>query len=211
MPLRNYYEGTVKKDGVIYHLVDTNKLTGLFEELGRQVEFGKKTALTKAYFAKPGEEIVTRHDSGEETHYKAQGGEVVFDNGGGDKFVPRDEEGKSNGAQLLKDKYELQRGSLESGDAEYMPLSIPSKLLIGINPDPIRIMNPWGAGSTQDIPAGSTLKLDGNKVTGIEKTAFEKTWSRTDEKGNILKSATQRADGKTWKDFLDDTTSRKKC
>lgn len=186
--IQNYYQGTIEKDGIIYHLVDTNKLTTLFDKISEKVVFGKKTAMTKAYIAKPGEEIVTRHDSGEETHYKAQGGEVVFDNGGGDKFVPRDEEGKSNGAQLLKDKYELQRGSLESGDAEYIPLSKPSKLLIGINPDPIRIVNPWGPGSTQDLPAGSALKLDGIKVTGIEKSAFEKTWSRCDEKGNILKS-----------------------
>jgi len=208
MPLSNYYEGTVEKEGVTYHLVDTNKLTGLFDELSGQVEHGKKTALTKAYVAAPGEEIITRHGSGEENRYTAQGGEVVFDNGGGDKFVPRDGEGKSNGAQLLKDKYELQRGSLETGDAEYIPASKPSKLLIGSNPEPIRIMNPWGAGSTQDLPAGSTLKLDGNKVTGIEKAAFEKTWGRTDEAGNVLQATAQRADGNKWGDSLGERTGR---
>lgn len=208
MPLNSYYEGAAEKDGVTYHLVDTNKLTAVFSELSNQVEHGKKTTLTKAYIAAPGEEIITRHGSGEENRYTATGGEVVFDNGGGDKFVPRDSDGKSNGTQLLNDKYELQKGSLEAGDAEFIPASKASKILIGVNPEPIRIMNPWGAGSTQDLPAGSTLKLDGNKVTGIEKAAFEKTWSRTDEAGNIL-PASQRADGNKWSDALGDRDGRK--
>lgn len=52
MPLSNYYEGTLKKDGVVYYVVDANELTGLFEELSGQVEYGKKTALTKAYLAR---------------------------------------------------------------------------------------------------------------------------------------------------------------
>lgn len=196
--LEPYYEGEIEKDGITYHLVDTNKLTGLFDELSRQVEYGRKTALTRAYIASPEEEIITRHSSGEESRYTAQGGEVVFNNGGGDIFVPRNDNGEPNGRKVLEDKYELQNGSLEAGDAKYIPAAAASKLLIGTNPEPIRIMNPWGAGSTQDLPAGSTLKLDGDKVTGIEKGAFDKTWSRTDKSGTPLQAATQRADGRQW-------------
>lgn len=209
MSLNNYCEGTVEKDGVTYHLVDAHKLVGLFAELGTQVEYGKKTARTRAYIASPGEEIITQHSSGLETSpYIARGGEVVFDNGGGDKFVPRDDKGQSNGGQLLQAKYELTQGSLATGDAEYIPVSTPSKLLIGINSEPIRIMNPWGVDSTQDLPAGSTLKLDGDKVTGIEKAAFEKTWSRTDEAGNILATPSQRTDGRDWAAALGNRTGR---
>ncbi len=100
----------------------------------------------------------------------------------------------SNGAQLLQAKYELVKGTLEGGDAEFIPASKPSQLLIGVNPTPIRILNPWGAGSTQDLPASSTLKLDGDKVTGIEGEAFAKTWSRTTPDGEILKAAPVRVD-----------------
>lgn len=196
MGISNFYTGTVEKDGATYQTVDTNALTGLFRELSDSVEFGKKTTVTGAYVAKAGEVVITTHKSGEENRYEAKGGEIVFDNGGGDKFVPRDGDGASNGAELLQTKYELVRGSLEAGDAEYIPASKPSQLLININPTPIRILNPWGAGSTQDLPAGSTLKLDGDKVTGIEGEAFEKTWSRTTQAGEILKSAPTRVDPK---------------
>lgn len=210
MALKDYYKGTAEKDGVIYQQVDTNELTRLFTELSGQVEFGKKTTLTKAYIAAPGEEIITRHKSGEETRYTAVGGEIVFDNGGGDKFVPRDSDGKSNGAQLLNEKYELQKGTLETGDAEFIPASKVSQILIGVNTEPLRILNPWGTGSTQDLPIGSTLKLDGNKVTGIEKEAFEKTWSRTNQEGEILgASSSQRSDGQAWKGSLGDRTGRR--
>lgn len=63
--------------------------------------------------------------------------------------------------------------------------------MVGVNDVPIRILNPWGEGSTQDLPAGSTLKLDGEKVTGIEKDAFEKTWSKTNRMGRIIREGDQ--------------------
>lgn len=209
MSISDFYTGTVDKDGERYHTVDTNALVGLFDELREQVEFGKKVAVTKAYLAAAGEEIITSHGSGEETRYTAVGGEVVFDNGGGDKFVPRDGEGKSNGAELLQTKYELVKGSLADGDAEFIPASKASQILIGVNPDPIRILNPWGPGSTQDLPAGSTLKLDGDKVTGIEREAFAKTWGRTTPAGEILQNAASpRADGQDWAASLGDRKGR---
>jgi len=208
MGIADFYSGTIEKDGITYHTVDTNALTTLFDQLSESVEFGKKTTVTKAYIAVPGEEIITKHGSGEENRYTASGGEIVFDNGGGDKFVPRDSEGKSNGAQLLQTKYQLLKGSLEAGDAEFIPATKASKILIGVNPDPIRILNPWGPDTTQDLPAGSTLKLDGNKVTGIEKAAFEKTWSRTTPTGEIIQPTPARADGQEWAASLGNRTGR---
>ncbi len=193
--LRKYYRGTaVNESGTEFNLVDTNELTGLFDDLKQEVQFGKKTKTTSAYIAKQGEEIITINSGNEENRYTAKGGEVVFDNGGGDKFVPRDDDGKSNGKLLLQGKYEILKGSLENGDAVYIPKGgVPSKVLTNI-PDNVRIMNPWGQGSTQDLPAGSTLKLDGDKVTGIEGEAFKNTWSLTDKAGKIVQNASVKQD-----------------
>lgn len=125
--ISQYYEGEVEKDGTIFKMVDTNKIVKLFEDLSTKVEFGKKTAVTRAYKAQPGEIIITTHGSVEENRYTAEGGEVVFDNGGGDKFVPRDGDGNPIGDKILAEKYELVSGSLEGGDASYIPQSKASQ------------------------------------------------------------------------------------
>jgi len=188
MNLKDLYKGIVDKDGKTFHLVDTNELKILFSTMSDKVKLGKKFKETFVYIAQKGEIISTEHNSVEEARYEAKGGEIVFDNGGGDKFVPRDNAGESNGKIILNEKYQLVSGSLEEGNAKFIPSSPPSKILVGINKDYIRILNPWGENSTQDLPPNSVLKLNGEKVTGIEKDAFEKTWKITDKLGNPLSS-----------------------
>ena len=196
--LEKYSQDWVKNDkGEDILKIDYKELTKVFEDHPDLVTWGKKTATTRAYIATKPETLITGHGTDKESTYQINVGDVVFDNGGDDKYVPRNDDNSPKGAQVLKDKYELVSGSLEGGDGVFRPAADPTRILVDANPDfPIRIMNRWGEGSEQDFPAGAVLKLseDGKKVTGLNGNAFKETWSITDEKGNILDEKAQTND-----------------
>ena len=178
-----YTSETIQDNGKSYHVLDGSKLNF------SAAPFGKKTAETTARLAEPEEHIVTMPGTEKESAYVANGGEVVFDNGGGDVYVPRDNAGHSTGKHILDTKYDLVRGSLEQGNAAYIPKANPSRIMPFSTTRYTAIKDAWGPGAHQFLPPNSTLKLNDNgQVTGIEGSAFEKTWSITDQEGNILPS-----------------------
>lgn len=174
----NAYTGeTIRhNDGRVYSVLDTTKIE--FES--HAVVIGSKTKLTHARAAMPSEVIVTSPGSTEEARYTALGGEVVFinllPNGVEDAYVPRDAEGNANGQAILEQRYTHVAGDLTSG-ATYRPNAVPSRLLHEVVDRPTVIKDAWGVGAHQFLDKGATLKADGNRATGIDKAAFDETWS----------------------------------
>ena len=181
------YTGELEKhtDGVDYAVLDTTKL----DFNAPEATFGKKTKPTLVRVAKPGEEIVTKPGKVEESRTVATGGEIIFINElpGGviDAFIPRDTSGVSNGAQTLEDKYELVGGDINGEGAYFRPKGNPSKLLHEAIEKPTCIKDAWGPGNHQFLGSGATLKQDGAKATGIDKSSFDETWGMTDAAGRI--------------------------
>ncbi|MFO0389295.1 MAG: hypothetical protein ACK502_06210 [Alphaproteobacteria bacterium] len=180
---------TIKNsDGVNYTVLDTTKLD--FD--APEAVFGKKTKPTLVRTAKPGEEIITSPGKVEESRITAKGGEVIFVNqlpdGREDAYIPRDANGRPNGQQILNEKYEAIGDDPNGKGALFRPKGSPSKLLPAAITEPTVIKDAWGPGNNQFLDVGATLKLDNGRVTGIDKAAFDETWSITDKAGNIVTS-----------------------
>ena len=142
-------------------------------------------------------EIVTSPGKVEESRVTAKGGEYIFINqlpgGKEDAFIPRDSSGIANGAQILADKYELVGGNINAEGAFYRPKGVPSKLLHEAISKPTVIKDAWGPGSHQFLAEGATLKSENGRVTGIDKAAFDETWSLTDKIGRLQSESAGRA------------------
>lgn len=182
-----YTGETIKhSDGVDYAVIDTTRLN--FD--APEAVFGKKTKPTLVRVAKAGEEIVTSPGKVEESRITAKGGELIFINklpgGVEDAFIPRDVSGAANGQQIVDEKYELVGGDINGEGAFFRPKGTPSKLLHEAVTKPTVIKNAWGAGRHQFLGEGATLKQDKGRATGIDKAAFDETWSITDDAGRIL-------------------------
>ncbi len=189
-----YTGETIKhSDGIDYAVIDTSKLN--FE--APEAVFGKKTKPTLIRIAKVGEEVVTSPGKVEESRITAKGGEYIFINqlpgGKEDAFIPRDGAGVANGEQVLAEKYELVGGDVNGEGAFFRPKGTPSKLLHEIITKPTVVKDAWGAGSHQFLGEGATLKSEKGRVTGIDKAAFDETWSITDETGRIQNERTGKA------------------
>jgi hypothetical protein len=180
-------------DGIDYAVLDTTRLN--FD--APDAVFGKKTKPTLIRAAKAGEEIVTSPGKVEESRTTAKGGELIFINklpgGVEDAFIPRDATGAANGQQILDEKYELVGGDINGEGAYFRPKGTPSKLLHEAVTKPTVIKDAWGAGSHQFLGEGATLKQDKDRATGIDKAAFDETWSLTDKIGRIVNERTGQA------------------
>lgn len=181
-----YTGETIKhNDGIDYAVLDVSKLN--FE--APEAKFGKKTKPTLIRKANSGEEIVTSPGQIEESRIIAKGGELVFINqlpdGKEDAFIPRDSSGAPNGQQILDERYELVGGDISNEGAFYRPKGAPSRLLHEVITQPTVIKDAWGTGNHQFLAEGATLKIENGRVTGIDKAAFDETWSITDQTGRI--------------------------
>ncbi|MFZ4540530.1 MAG: hypothetical protein ACOYNL_01815 [Rickettsiales bacterium] len=183
--IENAYTGEMMthSDGINYAVLDTTKLD--FSNSA----YGKKTKATLIKIAKPGEEIIANPGKVEESRVTAKGGEYIFinqlPNGQVDAYMPREADGTPNGKKTIEEKYELVGGDLNAEGAFFRPKGLPSKILYEAITKPTVIKDAWGLGSHQFLGEGSTLKADNGRATGIDKTAFDTTWSLTDEVGRI--------------------------
>jgi len=186
MDITHCYSGETihHTDGIDYAIIDTGKLDF------SKAQFGKKTKPTLVRLAKAGETIVTSPGKAEEIRYSALGGEVVFVNqlpgGVEDSFVPRTPSGQPNGQEVLDKKYELVGGDLCGEGAFFRPKGAPLRILHEVVVRPTVIIDAYGSGNHQFLGEGATLKKEGEKrPSGIDKAAFDETWSITDKTGRI--------------------------
>ncbi|HTK85902.1 MAG TPA: hypothetical protein VL625_12535 [Patescibacteria group bacterium] len=174
-------------EGVECSIIDVSKL-----DFGNDDEaaWGKKTRPIKAWIARPGEKVATALAQGTESYYECAGGEVVFENelphGLKDIYVPRSPTGESTGAALLKRDYLPVDHGLNGEHGCFAPNSKPVKILHEIINRPACIVDCWGPGKHAYFYPGATLKIADGRVTGIDKDAFDFTWSITDREGVIL-------------------------
>jgi len=189
--INSLYTGEIIQEaGKDYEVLDTSREKISFDN-NPNVKFGKKTTPTQVRIAKPGEIIVTSQGKENESTYTATGGEIVFINqlAGGvkDEFVPRDNNGKSNGDDILAEKYDLIGGDRNSAEgAVYIPKGAAVKILHEAVTKPACIKDAWGLGQHQFLETGATLRENGARATGINKTAFDQTWDFTDAAGRVL-------------------------
>ena len=188
-----YTENFIEQNGLRYQVLATKRVN--FGDDG-SCSYGKKTSSTKVWRAAPGDVIVTDHNGTEETPpYTAEGGEVVFcnelPNNRLDVYVPRDQKGVPNGDRILETAYTLISSDLNEGEAYYVPNSTPVKVAAGI--DRLTCLeNAYGEGNHQFLKDGDILKQDASsRVTGIDREAFNFTWSLTDRNGVPLDTRDQ--------------------
>jgi hypothetical protein len=178
-------ETILHTDGIAYAVLDCAKL----DFSGRDVKFGKKTKPTLVRIAKKGEVIITQPGTVEESRIEATGGELVFTNylpgDVEDVFIPRDAHGNPNGREILSERYRMIGGNILGEGGLFQPRNAPFKLLHEAITEPTCIKDAWGPGNHQFLGKGATLKLDGTRVTGIDKAAFDETWSITNARGQI--------------------------
>lgn len=183
-------ETITHSDGIAYQVLDTTRLD--FSAEG--VVLGKKTKPTLVRAAKAGEVVVTSPGKVEESRVTAKGGELMFINhlpgGVEDMFIPHDAAGVPNGRQVLDERYELVGGDVNADGAYFRPSGLPNPLLHEVIDRPTVIKDAWGAGSHQFLGEGATLKSEKGRVTGIDKAAFDETWSLTDASGRIVNERT---------------------
>jgi hypothetical protein len=169
-------------DGQDYEVIDPAKVTFNGPEAG----FGKKTKPTLARIARAGEEVVTNPGSIEESRVTAAGGEAIFINelpgGKRDEYIPRNN-GIANGQQILNERYELIGGDINAEGAYFRPKGAPVQILHEAVIKPTVILDAWGKEQHQFLTNGATLKLQDGRITGIDKAAFDDTWSVTDAGG----------------------------
>ncbi|MDR2901607.1 MAG: hypothetical protein LBU87_00660 [Lactobacillales bacterium] len=139
----------------------------------------RKSTLTLVKEARGGEKIETKNSTGKiESVYEAQKGEAIFVNihNPKDMYVP----GNSDGSRW-QFKNVLNLGYEKAGNAEdgmWVKSTNTAKVLIETVTEPLCIKDAWGKGNHQFLYPGATLKQDPatQKVTGIDKEAFEATW-----------------------------------
>ena len=174
-------------NGVLCQVIDIAKVAEVFET--DEIKWGKKTKPILIRTAKAGEVIETVV-SAKESHYVCTGGEAIFINelegGKLDIFVPRTPENVPSGWDILSKRYEVIGPNDEKGGTYYRPIFAPCKLLhetIGSNSC---VMNCWGEGNHAFLYEGATLKQEADgRITGIDKLAFDQTWSITNKLGKI--------------------------
>lgn len=169
-------------EGIECHVLDTESVDFTNCELGRKT---KETIILKA---NGNEKIDTINSDGLiESTYITNPGEAIFYNNDKDKYVPRD----SNGTPIMFDNieesgYEITTPLFQFGNNQ--AIKVKSKktayLLHEIIEIPTCIKDAWGIGAHQFLYEGATLKKDPdtNKVTGIDKVAFDKTWEIFEQK-----------------------------
>lgn len=174
----------IKKDGTEYELLDNEKVGELFNN-ENNIQRGRKTTPTKIRKAIPWEIIPTyvKNENWEyvkEGEITAQEWDFVFQNINDEKdtYIPQNfdinEYAPKNKWDEIEEEYKL-----------FIRKSKPSKLLHEVIQKPtIIIVKKWN-NYEQALDVGSTLKLDWDEVTWINKWGFE-AWSITDKEGNIL-------------------------
>jgi hypothetical protein len=164
--------------------------------------WGMKTSPAFAFRGRAGQRVVTSQGDNVETAFTCVGGEVVFvnilpPNGKLDAYVPRDKQGNSTGEKILADLYDAISGNFESSTGGlYRPKPAPTLILLRVIEKPTVLVDAYGPGqhvflepeATLKI-SGSTLKISGSNVSGINPVAFDATWAVTDAEGNIVQPA----------------------
>ena len=107
----------------------------------------------------------------------AEYGDAIFMNENTDQYIPRNQDGtawkfddiESYGYTIL-DRTE---------DGVMVESNNEALVMIGVIHEPTCIENAWGEGAHQFLYEGATLKFDikTKTISGIDKNAFEKTWT----------------------------------
>ncbi len=135
----------------------------------------RKATLTKVYIASEGQKIETIVGGNVETTFIAEGDEIIFENNPQDVFVPRDKSGKPNGREILKQSYDWVKGGVRDSIAFYRPNKVEDVAHEVVTQNTV-IFDAYGEGQHQYLTIGATLKIKGDRVTGINKEAFDNTW-----------------------------------
>lgn len=187
------YKNDILKDpnGKSHAVLDVSKSDFLNDP---SATYGMKTAPTFAFRAKQGQKVITSQGDNVETSFTCDGGEVIFvnrlPNGQMDIYVPRDGAGNPAGEQILAKDYWPLSGDLDRpAGALFQPKASPARILFEAVEQPTVIIDAYGPGNHQFLDTGATLKIAGNSVTGINKAAFDATWSVTDENGTVIRPA----------------------
>lgn len=101
--------------------------------------------------------------------------------------MPRDEQGNDIGQATLDTDYTLLGGDIHGDGATYRPVGRVVPLLHEATDRPSCLKDSYGEGNHAFFSEGATFKGEHGKIRGIDKTAFDHTWSLTDEIGRSLK------------------------
>lgn len=166
----------VSPDGIRCHVLDTNKIEFDSNCIGRK---NKETIVLRA---NGNERIDTINSLGLiESTYITKPGEAIFYNSENDQYVPRDGNGNSRMFDDIEN-YDFEITTplfqFKNNEAVKVKNKKVAYLLPKIINKPTCIKDAWGLGNHQFLYEGATLKKDPdtNKVTGIEKEAFDNTW-----------------------------------
>lgn len=143
---------------------------------------GRKAALTLVCRAEGGENIETKNKEGlVESVYVAKAGDAIFVNlhNRADTWVPGNTDGtRWQFAGITEHGYEVSGRDSESGGI-LLKSTKTAALLHEAVQEPTCVKNAWGEGNHAFLYKGATLKLEGDRVTGIDKHAFDNTWEIT--------------------------------
>lgn len=172
MKLSYTTEKIVSPDGIECAVLDTKKID--FDQAVK----GRKSAETLVREAKGGEKIQTKNTKGEiESEYIAKKGDAIFINlhNSNDIYVPGNPDGtRWQYSELPEKGYII---VAETKDGVRMKNGTEFSILHEAIEKPACIKNAWGPEQHQFLFKGATLKLNENgSITGIDKSAFDKTW-----------------------------------
>ena len=143
-----------------------------------KAQIGVKNKITKVVLAKGGEKITTKNGNGEiESVVVAISGDAIFCNSENDMYIPT----SSDGTHYKYDNIETYGYTIQEKGDDYVFVRSNNKalLLVGCIEKNSAIKNAFGNGVHQFLYKGATLKKDlkTGTITGIDKQAFETTWT----------------------------------
>lgn len=174
MILKDEFE--ISPEGIKYPVLDIQALDFT------SAPWGQKISETRVRCAIPGEAVYTYNSKGklEGEPYLCEGGEAIFQNLHDlkDQYVPANAEGQRLKFSELE-RHGFATVSRHEHDGSIRVVNTQKyKILTDIVDQPLCIRNVRGLGKHQFLPAGSALKLGkSGRVSGVEPTAFEKTWA----------------------------------
>ncbi len=167
-----YTGEVINFDGKDFKVIDTSKLDF------SKAKLGVKASLTKIVVAKNDEIIETKNNKGEvETIHKVKKGEIIFCNNDDDRYCPCYDNGngwklediEKNGYVFVENK----------DDCIMIRSNNKALLLVEFIQENSCIKDAFGEGQHQFLYKGEKKKKDlkTEKITGIDKIAFENTWT----------------------------------